>query len=179
MAKVKKPKPVIVKRRFSDCPESVYDLLRTTRREKFPVLDGVTITCNFAFAATKDDIPTGPDLKLHGVPCGAIISITPLAARVSGHDDAIIRISHQWWEDHPSDADRIGLLAHELRHLIYTGETDTHGRPKLKSRPHDFDCSGFYDGIEAEQQSCPEFQHLVAINKELRERNLIQQEFWG
>ena len=174
-----KEKPVRVPRRYESCPDSVTDLVRRVRRERFPSLDGVTITCDFSFAPTKDGIPTSDDLKHHGWPCAAIIKIVSLKDRVSGLSDAILRISGNWWIDHPDEYERISLITHELTHIILTDKEDSFGRPVLKMRPHDYEATGFYDCIEQDQEHSIDLQQIAAVNKQLRDRNLLQKEFWG
>jgi hypothetical protein len=172
MASVREP------RRFESAMPSVMALVNQVRRERFPILDGVTLTVDFAFAPTKDGVPTSADLTHQGHTAAALIRITPLKDRVSGLADAILRISSSWWEAH-SEPERIALINHELKHLIPNGERDSHDRPILKMRKHDYHCAGFIDAIEEDQEHSPDLQNLAAVNKLLRERNLLQGQFWG
>lgn len=174
-----KQKAIRTPRRFETCPDDVLDLVRQVRREKYPDLDGVTMTCDFAYAPTKDGIATSDDLTHHGHPAGAIIKIVSLKDRVSGHADVILRISHAWWVRHPDQKDRYGLINHELKHIVGTGDEDSHGRPKLLMRHHDYELGGFYDAIEEDKEHSPDLQAIMEVNKQLRERDLVQHAFWG
>ena len=101
----------------------------------------------------SDGIPKGPALKLHGVAALAIASILSLEDRVSGSDDCRIKIDMDRWPA-LTDRKREALLHHEALHFILVRDadgniqTDDACRPKLKMRPHDFDCGLFWEAVE-------------------------------
>lgn len=94
---------------------------------------------------------TGPALKLHGYPCGGLVSIVSLKNRVCGRSDAEIVLDGDSW-DKLTSAEQDALLDHELEHVVVARDLegaviyDTHGRPKLKLKLHDRE-HGWFDAI--------------------------------
>lgn len=109
----------------------------------------------------------GPDLKLHGYPCAAVIKQNSYKDRVAGKADVDILVSREWWDDNPTDEAREALLDRELCHLEVkldkNGEvvTDDLDRPRFTMRLHDFEFGGFYEVIRRHKQLAVEAQQMV------------------
>ena len=117
--------------------------------------------------------PTGPAVKLHGIPCAAIIRTVSYKERVKGGSDLEITIDADWWRDHENEQ-RIALLDHKLSHRVPKLDkdgivkTDDLFRPKFNSIPHDFEFGWFAatalrhgpDSIEVQQA-----QRMVLSNR--------------
>jgi hypothetical protein len=90
----------------------------------------------------------GPPLKLHGVPCAAIVSINSLKLRSQGLADATVIVDYSQWVD-ANEPRRRALIHHELHHLkpkTYPNGIpylDKFDRPILKMRMHDFQVGWF------------------------------------
>ena len=95
--------------------------------------------------------PTGHAVKLHGIPCYAVVKIIGATDRALGGKDARITIDKAKWEEMPT-AERRALLDHELEHLMAVRDDagfmklDAYERPKLRMRHHDRDY-GWFDSI--------------------------------
>lgn len=132
--------------------ESV-ELLRDVMVAYHPRLAEAGVRVEFleAFAPRgKNGEPKGPALKHHGYPALAVVKPTSHKDRVAGEADAILSIDGDRWPE-LTDARKRALLDHELTHLelvVREGEIqldDCH-RPKLKTRPHDFEV-GILDDV--------------------------------
>lgn len=116
-----------------------------------------------------------PAVKLHGVPCAAIIKNTPYLQRVHGIRDAVITFDGRLWKEN-SDAWRVALVDHELQHLspLLDRKTDrlkedALGRPKLRMRPHDWELSGFQIIAHRHGPQALEVQEFHRATKEFRQ----------
>ena len=143
---------------------------------------GVTVGLLLAHAkCNKDGEVTGPALKLHGVPCLALVRVSKLRDRIRGIADAVVDVDNDVWDSHTAEQKR-SLMSHELEHIVVvengkTGapETDDAGRPKLKLRPHDFEIGGFWNTVERFGIDA----HESLAYRDLH-RKFVQQSFpWG
>jgi hypothetical protein len=140
-----------VPNKFTRADKEVTDLAKEIITEHCEELGAVGVTFDILMAhAPENDAgeKTGPALKLHGYPCGGIISIQSLKNRVIGSSDALILLDADQWQD-MEENDRKALLHHELHHVTISRDVeggviyDTHGRPKLKLRLHDVQVGWF------------------------------------
>ena len=89
-------------------------------------------------------------LMLRGYPAAAIAKIIAFDHRQDDRKDAEIKIDFKWWEQ-ADDARRLALMDHELTHFDVQRndegfvKCDDLGRPKLKTKHHDFYLGGFDD----------------------------------
>ncbi len=111
--------------------------------------DGVFPTLCILMANSSKEEPNGSAVMLHGYPCQAVISVIPYKQRVDKRADVEIIIDEKNWHDLTEPQQR-ALLDHEITHLEFdvdlkTGivKTDDAGRPKLKTRTHDYQIGGF------------------------------------
>ncbi len=137
--------------RFTKADREVQDLAKEIITEHCEELAavGVTIDILMAYAPENDaGEKTGPALKLHGYPCGGIVSVNSLKNRVIGSSDALILLDGDAWPDMEPERQK-ALLHHEIHHITVARDTegavinDTHGRPKLKMRLHDVEVGWF------------------------------------
>lgn len=129
-----------------------------------------------AEAGVKVDVlmaenPNGDAVKLHGAPAIAVVRVVRLKDRVKGMGDAEITIDLFAWNQ-MSERHREATLFHELEHLVRVerkkpeeGEpawaTDDIGRPKLKTRPGDWDSGdGFVRCIQVYGDHAVEFSNI-------------------
>lgn len=94
--------------------------------------------------------PTGPALMHHGFQVLGVVRKLPIKDRVKGLGDAEVVLDGEWWADEArTDAEKIGLLDHELHHLEVVKDDedkvqkDSANRPKLRLRKHDVEFAGF------------------------------------
>jgi hypothetical protein len=132
---------------------------------------GVTVHVLMATNENKAGEPIAA-LKQRGYPIAAQIQITSLADRNRGIADAKLTIDEFAWDRLP-DASRIALLDHELEHLslVYDSKTgqlkhDDLGRPKLRTRPHDFEVGFFNTAAQRHGAAAVEVQALRAFRCE-------------
>ena len=130
--------------------EQAYQLIKEHHTDLHAA--GVSIDLIFAYAGENDaGEKIGPALKLGGYACLGIASKVPLLQRVMGRSDAQILLDGDKWPDLHEDQ-RAALLDHELTHFAVAKDAeggtilDTHGRPKIKLRLHDFQF-GFFTAI--------------------------------
>lgn len=146
-------------KKFTVAPPEVSDIGADIITEHYPELAEAGVTIEYHFA-TSD---SGPALKLHAWPCKAIVKIIGLQDRVAGRADAQITIDSAVWEE-MEDRPRRALLHHEIHHLLTSKEddgafkTDSHGRPKLKMRPHDVEVGWFAHIAELYKEDSPEVE---------------------
>jgi hypothetical protein len=110
---------------------------------------GVTFDVLMAFAEVdeKTGKKVGPALMHQGYPAHGIAKITNLEGRAKGLADASILLDGDAWGD-MSVLQQKALLDHELYHFavnIKHGavQTDSHRRPKMWMRKHDFQAGWF------------------------------------
>lgn len=129
----------------------VHDRIRALQEKFYPDHVKVGLTCDVVLVDTDDPDAevTTPVLKLHGVPCAAIVSITAVKNRAKGFGDIEIAIDRRRYEQ-MTDDERDALLDHELHHPEVRKDRKTHiplidalGRPKLKMKPHDHEFGWF------------------------------------
>jgi hypothetical protein len=123
---------------------------------------------------------TSPALKHHGYPALAVIKPMSQKDRAAGSADARILIDAEKW-DGLDDPRRLALLDHELTHLELVRDEegavreDDCGRPKLRTRPHDFELGGFEEVVGRHKASAPESRSFYDAHKVF-----VQQKFpWG
>jgi hypothetical protein len=135
---------------FDRAPQEVIDRANALIDKYHPDLKAAEVTIDYLFVSDSGD---GPALKLHGVPCYAIVRIVSLKDRAKGLADAEILIDRDKY-DLMDGATRDALLDHELYHLVVRRDdlgqfmTDDQHRPKLKMRPHDWEF-GWFEAIAA------------------------------
>jgi len=144
---------------FEKCPPEVDELLEEVVSKVHPRLREAEVTFGCVFARNEDEKGNiKPAVKRHGVPASAMIAITSAEDRTRGLEDAKLTIDAHIWNRMKPD-ERRALLDHELTHIIVDGEeTDDLGRPKLKSRPHDWEIWGFAEIVQRHGRNAPEFR---------------------
>jgi hypothetical protein len=151
--------------------------IRSLIEKNYPDLLEAEVTIGAVFAHAKrgeDGEVQGEALKHHGWPAAAIISINPHRKRVEGLPDVSLAIDGDRWPD-MSDEQRTALLHHEIHHLLVCRDdegvirSDDCGRPKLKMRPHDWECSGFETIIRRYGQAAIDTQ-IIDWGKKLEQR---------
>lgn len=145
---------------YTRCGSDVGKLITKVMNAHHPELREAEPTFNCRFAWNDD----GPALKKNGVGCRAIIKITSLRDRSAGIEDVKLDIDGKDWEE-MGEPDRLGLIGHELTHLVVVRskgiiKRDDLDRPKLKSRPHDFEVGAFKEVIETYKEHSPEAQAI-------------------
>lgn len=120
--------------------------------------------------------PKGPAVKLHGAPCNATIRVVPHKDRVTKGYDAEMLIDRRNWDGF-TPRQREALVAHELKHLMLVKKRDRDtghmriqfdggGRPKLKTRPGDWDAGDGFAEIVAEfGEDAVEFHNIKSCWK--------------
>jgi hypothetical protein len=115
-----------------------------------PLIDH-KVTIDFVFAYCDRDEDSGEPINFaiteRNRRVFGITSIIPLKGRVKGLGDVEILIDGDWWHE-ATAAEQKALLDHELHHVsvkISKGviQYDSHGRPKIKLRPHDLEVGWF------------------------------------
>lgn len=128
----------------------MHDRVEALVRKYHPELEKAKVRVDLLFVADPDaadkEAPK-PVLSHHGVPAIAMARIVPLKDRVKGSGDGEILIDMARYEE-MDPAERDALLDHEMEHFeVKTKEMkpklDTHGRPTLKIRKHDYDFGWF------------------------------------
>lgn len=112
----------------------------------------VSVDIIFAYAGENGaGEKLGPALKHGGYEAIGIAKIVPLLQRVMGRSDTQILLDGDRWPDLDPEQ-QAAVLDHELQHIAVSKDveggliTDTHGRPKLKLRLHDYQF-GFFTEI--------------------------------
>jgi hypothetical protein len=137
----------------------VFDLIHEILEQHHPDLAEAQVKIGVLFAyapLTRDGSPQGPSVKLHGVACAAVVKVNSTKGRAEGLSDATITIDGHLWGgvetaqlEPMADDRRKSLLDHEVTHLelLYDGngavKLDDLGRPRLKTKPHDFEVGWF------------------------------------
>lgn len=134
--------------------EDVIKLARQIQKDHHPDLADVAVDVLMKAWFDSDGTPT-PGMTRHGVPASAMVKVCSEQARAQGAGDAVIVIDAAAWESmHPNE--RAALLDHELEHIEPTDKTDSHGRPKLQLRPHDWELAGFRSVVQRHEDAAPE-----------------------
>lgn len=119
--------------------ESVMGILSDTIAEYRHDLGEANVRVGVLMAVNEN----GHAVKHGGYPATATIKVVPQKDRITKNYDAEIVIDEKAW-DAMNRKCRVALLHHELMHMELkrdkegTIELDDNGRPKLKSRPGDF-----------------------------------------
>ena len=169
---------------YRTADRNVTDLLRQVMNQHHPELleYEVRITVLMANVATdpKTGEPKAPHALTHnGWPAQAIVKVNSHVDRVAGKADADLKIDEENWNG-LTDRQREALLHHELLHLEVRCDeeggvqTDDSGRPKLKIRPHDYDCSGFHQVAQTYREDAPEARALASLAKEWKRLDLFE-----
>jgi hypothetical protein len=92
--------------------------------------------------------------------------------RAEGKGDATITLDGEWWALALPNRRR-ALLHHELSHIApWCEKHDPLGRPKLSSRPGDWENDGFDEVVEIYGDDAPEKRWLNSVTTRLAERGL-------
>ena len=141
--------------------DDVFGLLATARQKWHGELDDAEVTIDVLFAWNRENEVHA--LKLHGWPCKATVKVVSYKERVRGSADALLTVSGPVWRGLSED-ERLGLLDHELEHLVIArgrdnqAKRDDAGRPRLKCRPHDYELGGFVSVAKRHGPHAPEVQ---------------------
>jgi len=172
---------------YERAPKAIEALVGTALEQFHPKLHkvGVTIDCSVARRESKKEGYCHA-LKRNGYLIDAKIQITSLQDRARGIADAKLMIDAYEW-DRMNDRRKLALVDHELEHLdlvpirptkkngFATGNRhDDLGRPSLRSRPHDWELTGFADVTQRHKQ----FSHEAAQFVEFQ-AHYSQLEFFG
>lgn len=116
-----------------------------------------------AYAAVGDDGEVrGPAMSTKGFRILAKIKRNTAAQRAAGHGDVTLTIDGDNWRDWSDDGredEMIALIDHEFCHVTVARYPDvgerrgpikleTDGRPKLGTRHHDYELTGFHEVAE-------------------------------
>jgi len=145
---------------------------------------GVTIDVMVAHAQDSEESDCHA-LKRSGYPIDAKIQVTSLVDRARGIADAKLTIDAYEW-NRISDKMKAALIDHELTHLVLveikptkangfeTGwKRDDLNRPKLRSRPHDYELAGYREVIERHGQHSHEAHQFAAFRDEFGQLNMF------
>lgn len=157
---------------YEVCDASVKDLVKKISKKFHPgtIEAEVSVECIFADAGFDKKNNPKPAVKLHGLPCFAIIKKSSVEQRAQGMSDATIIIDQHKW-DKLSEPERMALIDHELEHISVQREdngaikTDEAGRPVIKLKPHDWELSGFRAIAERHKEAALEVQELIAFEQ--------------
>lgn len=168
---------------FQRAEKDVTDLVAKVMAEAFDDLAKLKVEVDvlMAFAARdKDGEPKGCALKLHGVPCLAIVKVTSLKDRVAGLGDVRILIDGDQFP-HRTAEEQEAIIHHELQHLVIARDKDGNARiddafrPVLKTRPHDAELGVFFATIDRYKTAAIEAQAYRALHREMSQRTFP----WG
>jgi Putative phage metallopeptidase len=126
---------------------------------------GVTIQAMMASRIDKESGEIEQALKVRGYPCAAKIQITSYQDRVRGLPDVKLTIDEASWRE-LSVSRREALIDHELCHVMVAYDADGNvkrddlGRPKLKSRAHDFELTWFTEVAERHGEAAIEVREV-------------------
>lgn len=152
---------------YSPAPDEVAALVQQRLRKSHPDLWGVSVRVGVLMAWNPD----APAVKHGGYPCNATIKVVSHKDRVTKGYDAELVIDQLCWDGF-RPKQRLALIAHELRHLELvlkldkeTGQQrvqlDDGGRPKLKTRPGDWNAGdGFADVVAEFGEDAVEYHNL-------------------
>lgn len=157
---------------YTVCDEDVKKLVKQLAKKYYPdMIEGeVSVECIYADAGYDDQEKPKPAVKLHGVPCAAVIKKTNVEQRTQGMSDTTIVIDQHVWEK-LSEPERLALIDHELYHIDVQrdegGEvkTDEAGRPVIKLKPHDWELAGFLAIAERHKDAALEVQAMIQFEQ--------------
>lgn len=136
-------------KRYTPASEDVVHKITALREEYYAEesFEMVTVGALFVF-----DEKTGePTLTHHGYPAAALVRIVGARDRAAGMPDAQIVVDRAIWQG-LTTKQQYALLDHELHHLELATDAnggvrfDAQGRPRLRSRKHDWQF-GWFDEI--------------------------------
>lgn len=162
-------------------PGDVASTVEEVISDEYPDLTEAEVTFSYLYAHGSK--PGQPAVKLHGYPCAATIKINSLKDRAEGKKDVTITIDGDSWPDY-SYEERVGLISHELMHLIVRRDKkgqiarDDRGRPKLKSRLHDWQIGGFAKVAKKHGEASFEVQHVRRLKERFADALQLAWE-WG
>lgn len=156
---------------YKKCGKEVQTLCAQLIKEHHPDLHaaGVSVDLIFAHAAENGaGEKIGTALKSHGYVAAAVASKVALIHRVMGRGDVQILIDGDKWPDLHEDQ-QAALLDHELQHFVVAKDAeggvilDTHGRPKIKMRLHDFEFGWFTEVAKRHREASVEVIQAAQI----------------
>jgi hypothetical protein len=164
-----------------DAVNEAREILERIRDSHFPdVRDhGVTFQILLAHPATdKNGDPTGPALKRHGVPCHAMIAVTPYKYRCMDVPDCQLYLDADWWECLTA-RQREALIHHELQHISFKVDkdgglkTDDRERPLFGMGPHHHEFGWFDSTVREFGEASNEFSQWQAFDEHRRQQWLF------
>lgn len=171
---------------YERAPKAIEAMVQHALEKYHPELhkQGVTVDVMIARAYDKDECEAHA-LKMRGYPIDAKTQITSLQDRARGIADAKLVIDAFNWNV-MSDRRKSALIDHELEHLDLVAikptkkngfeegwKRDDLGRPKLKSRPHDWELVGFKDVVERHGENSHEAAQFAAFRDEYGQLNMF------
>lgn len=142
---------------YDIAPAEVGSKIQSLIEAYHPKLKEAGVTIHALFAQNSG----GHAVTCGGYPALAVVRITSLKDRVKGMRDAEIVIDEENY-DELNDAQRDGLLDHELHHLETVPDDDggfqrdKAGRPKLSMRKHDVQIGWFTEIAKRHGVNSPE-----------------------
>lgn len=155
---------------YQPAPQTVIDQAqRLIEAHHARLMDAkVKIDFLFAHASVDDDTgdPTGPAIKVSGIPAWGYCRIINLRDRAKGMGDVEIAVDGDKWgsiDQEQQDA----ILDHELTHIaLVKGKTDDLGRPKVKMRDHDWEFGTFDECAARHGAASYEVQMMRQMQRE-------------
>lgn len=157
---------------FEKAPKAITDRIRMVLKDHQDELHAAKVKVG-AMLVRAD--PLGDDneaifqcLTHQGMPAAATISVLGARDRARGGPDAEILIDDFVW-NHLDDQQQTALIDHELQHLELAldkhGEVkrDAQDRPKMSTRPHDFQVGGFHAVIKRHGEAALEAMGLTKV----------------
>lgn len=157
------------------------EILERIRDQFFPdVRDhGVTFALLLAHPATdKNGDPTGPALKRHGVPCHALIAVTPYKYRCMKVPDCQLYLDADWW-DCLTTKQRDALMHHECQHISFKTDKDGNlkrddlDRPLFGMAPHHHEFGWFDSTVREFGEASNEFMQWQSFDEHRRQQWLF------
>lgn len=151
---------------FSEAPAAVRDLAVGLIEAHYQDLKEGDVTITYLMAHNPD----GPALTKGGWPCKALVKINSLRDRVAGLSDCLILLDEDGWREW-SAKHQLAVMDHELFHVLVCRNKvgaikyDDANRPKLKLRPHDFECTGFHAIARRHGAHSVEVQGIEGVSK--------------
>lgn len=132
---------------------------------------GVTVELIAAFGAVdREGNLTTPAITDRERQVPGQCKITKLVHRVAGLPDVLILVDGDKWEEW-TEEEQIAVVDHQLTHIeiVLDGikpALDSHGRPKLKNRPHDHSHGWFDEVAERNGEHSQEVQQARRVVEE-------------
>lgn len=153
---------------YEEAPDDVLDLIHQVMIAHHADLHLVGVTVSAVMASKEEGDDAVPALKTRGQVIAAKIQITSLVDRARGLADAKLTICQYTWDRMPP-ATRLALLDHELTHLELVRDKDEQpvyddrGRPKLKTRHHDWELTGFVEVAARHREASVEVRDVEPL----------------